>query len=133
MHQPSNNSLCNIIFAFNQNQLKMWVTFLIPKIEDGNNFGVSIQEDTLGEIRAVEGEAATFYDAIARYHINRGKIISKVSQLSLSSSCLVIIQKDKIRRKINSMNYSFFDCRWPSILTSVTTDVSQLSSMKRNS
>ncbi|CAL8083476.1 unnamed protein product [Orchesella dallaii] len=62
------------------NLLKMWVTFLIPKIEDGNNFGVSIQEDTLGEIRAVEGEAATFYDAIARYHINRGKIISKVAK-----------------------------------------------------
>jgi len=62
------------------NLLKMWITFLIPKIEDGNNFGVSIQEDTLGEIRAVEGEAATFYDAIARYHINRGKIISKVAK-----------------------------------------------------
>jgi len=64
----------------------MWVTFLIPKIEDGNNFGVSIQEDTLGEIRAVEGEAATFYDAIARYHINRGKIISKVCIIQLSPS-----------------------------------------------
>jgi len=62
------------------NLLKMWVTFLIPKIEDGNNFGVSIQEDTLGEIRAIEGESATFYDAIARYHINRAKIISKVAK-----------------------------------------------------
>ena len=25
------------------NLLKMWVTFLIPRIEDGNNFGVSVQ------------------------------------------------------------------------------------------
>jgi len=56
----------------------MWVTFLIPKIEDGNNFGVSIQEDTLGEIRTVEAETATFYEQITRYHMGRAKLISKV-------------------------------------------------------
>ena len=27
-------------------QIKMWITYMIPKIEDGNNFGVSIQVDT---------------------------------------------------------------------------------------
>jgi len=62
------------------NLLKMWVTFLIPKIEDGNNFGVSIQEDTLGEIRTVEAEAAAFYEQISRYFISRGKIVSKVAK-----------------------------------------------------
>jgi len=48
-------------------QLKMWISFLIPKIEDGNNFGVSIQEDTLSEIQSVESEAAAFFDQISRY------------------------------------------------------------------
>jgi len=62
------------------NLLKMWVTFLIPKIEDGNNFGVSIQEDTLGEIRTVEAEASTFYEQISRYYLTRGKILSKVGK-----------------------------------------------------
>jgi proteasome activator subunit 3 (PA28 gamma) len=62
----------------------MWVTFLIPKIEDGNNFGVSIQEDTLGEIRTVEAEAAAFYEQISRYFLTRGKIISKVNNFHLS-------------------------------------------------
>jgi len=60
------------------NLLKMWISFLIPKIEDGNNFGVSIQEDTLAEIRTVESEAATFFDQISRYFITRGKIVTKV-------------------------------------------------------
>lgn len=56
----------------------MWIAFLIPKIEDGNNFGVSIQEDTLAEIRTVESEAAAFFDQISRYFITRGKIVTKV-------------------------------------------------------
>jgi proteasome activator subunit 3 (PA28 gamma) len=51
---------------------------MIPKIEDGNNFGVSVQEDTLGEIQSVESEAAAFYDQISRYFVSRGKIVSKV-------------------------------------------------------
>lgn len=45
----------------------MWISFLIPKIEDGNNFGVSIQEDTLSEIQSVESEAAAFFDQISRW------------------------------------------------------------------
>lgn len=62
------------------NMLKMWISFLIPKIEDGNNFGVSIQEDTLAEIQSVESEAAAFFDQISRYFISRAKIVSKVAK-----------------------------------------------------
>ena len=61
-------------------QLKMWISFMIPKIEDGNNFGVSIQEDTLAEIQSVESEAAAFFDQISRYFISRAKIVSKVAK-----------------------------------------------------
>lgn len=60
------------------NLLKMWILFLIPRIEDGNNFGVSIQEDTLSEIRAVEGEAAAYFDQVSRYFMSRGKIVAKI-------------------------------------------------------
>ena len=35
------------------NMIKMWINFLIPKIEDGNNFGVGIQEDVVAEARTV--------------------------------------------------------------------------------
>lgn len=44
----------------------MWVQLLIPRIEDGNNFGVSIQEETVAELRTVEGEAASYLDQISR-------------------------------------------------------------------
>jgi len=62
------------------NLLKMWINFMIPKIEDGNNFGVSIQEDTLAELRTVESEALAYYDQAARYHVTRAKLISKVAK-----------------------------------------------------
>jgi len=62
------------------NLLKMWISFMIPKIEDGNNFGVSIQEDTLAELRTVESEALAYYDQAARYHVTRAKLISKVAK-----------------------------------------------------
>ncbi|KAJ8025087.1 Proteasome activator complex subunit 3 [Holothuria leucospilota] len=62
------------------NSLKMWIQLLIPRIEDGNNFGVSIQEDTLAELRQVESDAAAYLDQITRYFITRGKLISKVAK-----------------------------------------------------
>ncbi|KAI1283823.1 Proteasome activator complex subunit 3 [Halotydeus destructor] len=62
------------------NLLKMWILFLIPRIEDGNNFGVSIQEDTLSEIRTVESEAAAYFDQISRYYMSRGKIVAKIAK-----------------------------------------------------
>merc|ERR1712025_1127734 len=58
--------------------IRIWITLLIPKIEDGNNFGVGVQEDALAELRQVEAECATYLDQISRYFLTRGKMISKV-------------------------------------------------------
>uniref|UniRef100_G3NQK7 Proteasome activator complex subunit 3 n=1 Tax=Gasterosteus aculeatus aculeatus TaxID=481459 RepID=G3NQK7_GASAC len=60
------------------NTVKMWVQLLIPRIEDGNNFGVSIQEETVAELRTVESEAASYLDQISRYYITRAKLVSKI-------------------------------------------------------
>lgn len=64
----------------NVNKVKMWITLLIPRIEDGNNFGVSIQEETLGEVRNVESEAASFLDQMSRYFTSRAKLLTKVAK-----------------------------------------------------
>jgi proteasome activator subunit 3 (PA28 gamma) len=58
--------------------IRIWITLLIPKIEDGNNFGVGVQEDALAELRQVEAECATYLDQLSRYFLTRGKMISKV-------------------------------------------------------
>ncbi|XP_039973895.1 proteasome activator complex subunit 3-like isoform X2 [Xiphias gladius] len=62
------------------NTVKMWVQLLIPRIEDGNNFGVSIQEETVAELRTVESEAASYLDQISRYYTTRAKLVSKIAK-----------------------------------------------------
>lgn len=80
------SELCNLIkphiidLMDHANKIKMWITYLMPKIEDGNNFGVEIQEETLGEANAIEAEAATYLDAISGYFMARGRIIGKIAK-----------------------------------------------------
>ncbi|BFY98223.1 hypothetical protein BsWGS_01263 [Bradybaena similaris] len=62
------------------NMVRMWINFLIPKIEDGNNFGVSIQEDVVAEARQVESEASSYLDQISRYYLQRARILSKIAK-----------------------------------------------------
>ncbi|XP_038634495.1 proteasome activator complex subunit 3 isoform X2 [Scyliorhinus canicula] len=69
------------------NTVKMWVQLLIPRIEDGNNFGVSIQEETVAELRTVESEAASYLDQISRYYITRAKLVSKVAKYPHVPGC----------------------------------------------
>ncbi|KAL5238867.1 hypothetical protein ACI65C_006277 [Semiaphis heraclei] len=84
---PSNKHIVDITkiiktnvkqLAEDTNALKMWVLLLIPKIEDGNNFGVSVQEVTLAKIQQFEKEATNYLEKISRYHASRGKLITKV-------------------------------------------------------
>ncbi|CAK9293391.1 unnamed protein product [Gordionus sp. m RMFG-2023] len=62
------------------NLVKMWILFMIPRIEDGNNFGVSIQEETLAEVRLVETESASYLEQISRYYLTRAKLVSKIAK-----------------------------------------------------
>ncbi|XP_041449863.1 proteasome activator complex subunit 3-like [Drosophila obscura] len=84
-----NKSICQMIdvvkpiiraLVEHANLLKMWISFMIPKIEDGNNFGVSVQEETLAEIRAVESDAATYFVQITAFFRSRAKIVASVAK-----------------------------------------------------
>jgi hypothetical protein len=50
----------------------------IPRIEDGNNFGVSVQEDAIKEVGHCEDFAFEFLGGITKYYISRAKLITKV-------------------------------------------------------
>lgn len=50
----------------------------VPKIEDGNNFGVSIQEEVLRSIRTIIDRSSRYTGEVTRYAHSRGKTVSKI-------------------------------------------------------
>lgn len=47
--------------------VRLWIQFNVPRIEDGNNFGVGIQEEVLSEASGIERDALTFLDQFTRF------------------------------------------------------------------
>ncbi|XP_032175063.1 proteasome activator complex subunit 3-like [Mustela erminea] len=60
------------------NTVRMWVQLLIPKVEDGDSFGVSIQEDTVDQLWTVESTAASYLRRFSTYYNTRAKLVSKI-------------------------------------------------------
>jgi len=60
------------------NIVKIWIQLLVPKIEDGNNFGVGIQEEIISELGRAEESGYSNLEAIANYYLRRAKLVSKV-------------------------------------------------------
>lgn len=58
--------------------IKIWMQLLVPKIADGNNFGVGVQEECLGEVARVEDTSFGVLDDITKYFATRAKICAKL-------------------------------------------------------
>jgi len=84
---PQNKSICEI-FAILQkeilemsemiNSLSIWVKLNVPRIADGNNFGVEVQGEISEVLQQTEGSGYEILDSFTTYHNARGNLIVQV-------------------------------------------------------
>jgi len=60
------------------NALSIWVKLNVPRIADGNNFGVEVQEEITKVLEGAEDAGYDVLDSFANYHSTRGTLVSKV-------------------------------------------------------
>lgn len=58
--------------------VKIYIMNHFPKMEDGNNFGASVQEEMVDTCATIEENSFSQLSAINEYHRERGKAVSKV-------------------------------------------------------
>ena len=62
----------------------MSITFRIPRIQDGNNFGVEIQEKMRLKTNKCENKTLKLLGMLGQYHLCRASLIIRVGFLEIS-------------------------------------------------
>eukprot|EP00483_Globobulimina_turgida_P011001 UN11022 len=79
LKEISNLITSEIIHIINiTTRLKMCIALKIPAIQEGDNFGVEIQEDIVDDLGRAENGALDAIEQITNYYQIRGKSISKI-------------------------------------------------------
>ncbi|XP_054164797.1 proteasome activator complex subunit 3-like [Oppia nitens] len=81
--------------------LKLGISLMVPKIEDGNNFGVEVQQETIEAINSVETEVLNKFDSFENYYEARGDLIAKVAKYPHDQDFRVAIQECDQRFHLN--------------------------------
>jgi hypothetical protein len=84
---PANKALTDLVEVLQKeildmsemiNALSIWVKLNVPRMADGNNFGVEVQEEITKVLEGAEDAGYDVLDSFATYHSTRGELISKV-------------------------------------------------------
>lgn len=67
--------------------IKLWLQMNIPRIEDGNNFGVDIQEGVVQELSRAEDAALGAFEGLGRWWQLRAELVNKIIKFGLREDC----------------------------------------------
>ncbi|CAL1694151.1 unnamed protein product [Somion occarium] len=91
-------------------KVKLWVNLSMPKIEDGDNFGVQIQEEVLNELHRSQESAYNLRDASRQHVLQRAKICSKILKYPhLEDYTMSLIEHDE--KQLYTARQNLFDLR----------------------
>ena len=60
--------------------LKLWIQLRVPRVEDGNNFGVAVQEEAIGAIGHNEDSAFAVLEGISKFYMTRASLLEKLQR-----------------------------------------------------
>ncbi|GIQ83864.1 proteasome activator pa28 [Kipferlia bialata] len=72
----------------------LWISSLVPKIEEADNFGVQVQSETISDLHRVEDGAYSLMDDVFKFHASRGKVVQKVKATKLEDYKRALIELD---------------------------------------
>jgi proteasome activator subunit 2 (PA28 beta) len=103
---PSNNNLKELLKILKKevrdgiqivSTIKIWITMLIPKMEDGNNFGVAVQEEVNNALDEVESHTYNVLEGCQKYHQIRAKYVEKtIKHPHIDDFRRAIIERDQM-------------------------------------
>ncbi|KAJ3611887.1 hypothetical protein NHX12_021900 [Muraenolepis orangiensis] len=64
------------------NMVSLWMQLQIPKVEDGDNFGVSVQEKVFELVTNTRTKIEAFQTQISKYYNERGDAVAKAAKES---------------------------------------------------
>jgi len=111
--------------------LRDWIHLHIPKHEDGNNFGVEVQEEALQELQAVREESQSSMEEHASYHLARANIMEKILQEgNIKDLKIFIYEEDEKQARRLRMTAQTLRTHYTTILDTITKNFDKITNPK---
>ncbi|PAV76193.1 hypothetical protein WR25_18688 [Diploscapter pachys] len=96
------------------NTVRMSITFRIPRIQDGNNFGIEIQEKMRLKVSKCEDKTLKLLGMLGQYHLCRASLIIRIYKkpwvldYRKAFADSEAMQINKLRLSLNVMHYNMW-------------------------